>query len=251
MGGPIDARPREDQGAGSPRRSRSRASEDRRLPPRDERDGEPDAGPQARRGGRPAHRLQPPEHPGRRGRGPGQVSTASRSSPSRARTTRPTTATSTSRSTTGRRSPWTTAPTSSPSSTPTRRDLLAGHHRRDRGDDDRGHPPDAAWPADGVLRYPIIAVNDADTKHLFDNRYGTGQSTLDGILRATNVLLAGLELRRRRLRLVRQGAGHAGQGRRRPRHRHRGRSRPGPRGRDGRLRRHARWPRPPGSGTSS
>ena len=44
----------------------------------------------------------------------------------------------------------------------------------------------------GVLEYPIIAVNDADTKHLFDNRYGTGQSTIDGILRATNVLLAGL-----------------------------------------------------------
>jgi len=43
-----------------------------------------------------------------------------------------------------------------------------------------------------VLRYPIVAVNDAQTKHLFDNRYGTGQSTLDGILRATNVLLAGL-----------------------------------------------------------
>jgi adenosylhomocysteinase len=43
----------------------------------------------------------------------------------------------------------------------------------------------------GVLRYPIIAVNDAQTKHLFDNRYGTGQSTIDGILRATNALLAG------------------------------------------------------------
>ena len=42
-----------------------------------------------------------------------------------------------------------------------------------------------------VLQYPIIAVNDAKTKHLFDNRYGTGQSTIDGILRATNVLLAG------------------------------------------------------------
>lgn len=42
-----------------------------------------------------------------------------------------------------------------------------------------------------VLRYPIVAVNDARTKHLFDNRYGTGQSTVDGILRATNVLLAG------------------------------------------------------------
>src|SRR6266567_9966 len=43
----------------------------------------------------------------------------------------------------------------------------------------------------GVLRYPIIAINEADTKHLFDNRYGTGQSTIDGIVRATNVLLAG------------------------------------------------------------
>jgi adenosylhomocysteinase len=48
-----------------------------------------------------------------------------------------------------------------------------------------------AMAKDGVLRYPIIAVNDADTKHLFDNRYGTGQSTLDGIVRATNMLLAG------------------------------------------------------------
>jgi len=45
--------------------------------------------------------------------------------------------------------------------------------------------------ADGVLRYPIIAVNDAMTKHLFDNRYGTGQSTIDGIVRATNILMAG------------------------------------------------------------
>ncbi len=45
--------------------------------------------------------------------------------------------------------------------------------------------------AEGVLKYPIIAVNDADTKHFFDNRYGTGQSTLDGIIRATNLLIAG------------------------------------------------------------
>ena len=48
-----------------------------------------------------------------------------------------------------------------------------------------------AMAADGVLRYPIVAVNDATTKHFFDNRYGTGQSTVDGILRATNILLAG------------------------------------------------------------
>jgi len=42
-----------------------------------------------------------------------------------------------------------------------------------------------------VLAYPIVAVNDAMTKHFFDNRYGTGQSTLDGIVRATNLLIAG------------------------------------------------------------
>jgi len=48
-----------------------------------------------------------------------------------------------------------------------------------------------ALEAEGKLGFPVIAVNDADTKHLFDNRYGTGQSTIDGIVRATNVLLAG------------------------------------------------------------
>jgi adenosylhomocysteinase len=51
-----------------------------------------------------------------------------------------------------------------------------------------------AMQKDGVLPYPVIAVNDALTKHMFDNRYGTGQSTLDGIIRATNVLLAGSTL---------------------------------------------------------
>src|SRR5262249_51916028 len=48
-----------------------------------------------------------------------------------------------------------------------------------------------AMERDGVLQFPVIAVNDAQTKHFFDNRYGTGQSTLDGIIRATNILLAG------------------------------------------------------------
>jgi adenosylhomocysteinase len=48
-----------------------------------------------------------------------------------------------------------------------------------------------AMAADGALGYPIVAINESDTKHLFDNRYGTGQSTIDGIIRATNVLLAG------------------------------------------------------------
>ena len=51
-----------------------------------------------------------------------------------------------------------------------------------------------AMAEEGVLKYPIVAVNDAMTKHLFDNRYGTGQSTLDGIIRATNVLIAGLNV---------------------------------------------------------
>jgi len=59
--------------------------------------------------------------------------------------------------------------------------------------------------AQGKLRYPVIAVNDADTKHLFDNRYGTGQSTIDGILRATNRLLAGS-------RFVVSGYGWCGKG---------------------------------------
>src|ERR687892_2321457 len=59
--------------------------------------------------------------------------------------------------------------------------------------------------ADGALGFPIIAVNEAQTKHLFDNRYGTGQSTIDGIIRATNVLLAGR-------RFVVSGFGWVGRG---------------------------------------
>jgi len=47
---------------------------------------------------------------------------------------------------------------------------------------------------DGALKFPVISVNDADTKHMFDNRYGTGQSTIDGIIRATNLLLAGMRV---------------------------------------------------------
>ncbi len=62
-----------------------------------------------------------------------------------------------------------------------------------------------AMEVEGALRYPIVAVNDADTKHMFDNRYGTGQSTLDGIVRATNVLLAGKKL-------VVAGYGYCGKG---------------------------------------
>jgi adenosylhomocysteinase len=62
-----------------------------------------------------------------------------------------------------------------------------------------------AMEKDGALRFPIVAVNDADTKHMFDNRYGTGQSTLDGVIRATNVLLAGK-------RIVVAGYGYCGKG---------------------------------------
>ena len=96
-----------------------------------------------------------------------------------------------------------------------------------------------AMEAEGVLKFPIVAVNDADTKHLFDNRYGTGQSTIDGIIRATNILLAGSNVVRRRLRLVRPGRRHAGAGARRRRHRHRGRPACGARGGHGRLPGHA------------
>ncbi len=63
----------------------------------------------------------------------------------------------------------------------------------------------AAMAADGALGYPIIKVNDAKTKHYFDNRYGTGQSTLDGVIRATNRLLAGRTL-------VISGYGYCGRG---------------------------------------
>jgi len=62
-----------------------------------------------------------------------------------------------------------------------------------------------AMAASGVLKFPVIAVNDANTKHLFDNRYGTGQSTIDGVIRATDVLLAGK-------RVVIAGYGWCGRG---------------------------------------
>jgi adenosylhomocysteinase len=62
-----------------------------------------------------------------------------------------------------------------------------------------------AMENEGALKFPIVAVNDADTKHMFDNRYGTGQSTLDGVIRATNVLLAGK-------RIVVAGYGYCGKG---------------------------------------
>ena len=118
------------------------------------------------------------------------ATTTFRSSPSRARTTTPTTSTSWPPSTTSRRSPWTTAPTWSPCCTPSAQDVLEGVIGGTE-ETTTGVIRLRAMAKEGVLRIPIIAVNDADTKHLFDNRYGTGQSTIDGIIRATNFLLAG------------------------------------------------------------
>ena len=92
-----------------------------------------------------------------------------------------------------------------------------------------------ALEADGKLGFPVVAVNEARTKHLFDNRYGTGQSTLDGIIRATNVLLAGRVFVVAGLRLVRPRRRHAREGHGRARDRDRGRPDAGDRGRDGRL----------------
>src|SRR5581483_12323683 len=62
-----------------------------------------------------------------------------------------------------------------------------------------------AMARDGQLRFPVVAVNEALTKRMFDNRYGTGQSTLDGLLRATNILLAGRSI-------VIAGYGNCGRG---------------------------------------
>ncbi|MFN8506488.1 MAG: adenosylhomocysteinase [Dehalococcoidia bacterium] len=71
-----------------------------------------------------------------------------------------------------------------------RRDLLPGVHGGTE-ETTTGVIRLRAMAADGALAYPIVAINESDTKHLFDNRYGTGQSTMDGIIRATNVLIAG------------------------------------------------------------
>ena len=153
------------------------------------------------------------------------------------------------------------------------RDLLRAHRRRHRpqaADDDgrrrrrgRPHPRRAprgaratssaaprrprpassalrAMAADGALKYPIISVNDAKTKHLFDNRYGTGQSTLDGVIRATNRLLAGRTLVVSGYGWCGRGIAMRADGHGRQRHRARGRSAQGARGRHGRLPRHAR-----------
>ena len=92
-----------------------------------------------------------------------------------------------------------------------------------------------AMQAKGVLGYPVVSINDADTKHLFDNRYGTGQSAMDGIIRSTNVLIAGKTVGRLRVRAVRTRCRESIPWTRGKRHRDRDRSDEGSRGRDGRL----------------
>ena len=135
-------------------------------------------------------RVQPAVHPGRHRRrarrrvrrrrcSPGPASTRSLLPPHPRR-----------RWTSRRSSSSTTAATWSTSLHTDGAELLAGRHGRLRGDHHRA----SSGCADGrreALRFPMVAVNDTATKHMFDNRYGTGQSTLDGIMRATNTLLAG------------------------------------------------------------
>ena len=92
-----------------------------------------------------------------------------------------------------------------------------------------------AMEANGVLGYPSSAINDADTKHLFDNRYGTGQSAMDGIIRATNVLIAGRTVVVCGYGMCGRGVASRAKGHGGRRHRDRGRPDPGSRGCDGRI----------------
>ena len=96
-----------------------------------------------------------------------------------------------------------------------------------------------AMEVDGALKFPIVAVNDANTKHMFDNRYGTGQSTLDGIIRATNVLLAGKNIVVAGYGYCGKGVSSRADGHGRPGDRVRGRPAAGAGGHHGRLPRHA------------
>ena len=89
---------------------------------------------------------------------------------------------------TRRRSPWTTAPTWPRCSTP-----IGGTSKSSAPP--RRPPPESSasrrWRRTEPCAFPVVAVNDSATKHLFDNHYGTGQSAIDGIIRATNILMAG------------------------------------------------------------
>ena len=99
----------------------------------------------------------------------------------------------------------------------------AGRHRRRPRRRRPASSAHRAMESDGVLKFPIIAVNDADTKHFFDNRYGTGQSTIDGIIRATNILLAGKTVVVAGYGWCGKGIAMRARGMGAQRHRHRGR----------------------------
>ncbi len=175
---------------------------DQRMPARHRGDRQPDAHPGRRRRGRRPVLIEPALDAGRRGRLAGGALRRSRPTPSRARTASRTTATSPRRSTIA---PQVTMDDGA--------DLVNELHtaRRELLDEVVGGTEETttgvirlrAMANAGKLAYPVVAVNEALTKHLFDNRYGTGQSAIDGILRATNILFAGKDGRRRRLRLGR------------------------------------------------
>ncbi len=118
------------------------------------------------------------------------VSEGYRCSPSKARIRTRITSTSTRVWILSLTSPWTTVLTSWGQSTANGR-ILCKVSSEARKKTTTGVIRLKSMAAKGVLLFPVIAVNDSDTKHLFDNRYGTGQSTMDGILRATNRLMAG------------------------------------------------------------
>ena len=223
---------------------------DRGVPPRHHRDREPGAHPEGGRRRRRAVRVQPALHPGRRrcrarrrvrhlglrdqGRGQRHLLPAHRGG------RRPQAAHHD-----GRRR---------------RRDRRPAHARGASSSATSSPAPRRRRPAssgckalerDGALGFPVIAVNDADTKHMFDNRYGTGQWTIDGIIRATNMLLAGKHFRGRRLRLVRPGVAMRAKGHGRARDRDRGRPAEGAGGGDGRVPGDADGPARPRSATSS
>ena len=163
------------------------------------------------------------------------ASTASASSPSRARTTRPTTGTSTRRSSTGRTSPWTTARTWSAVHPQRAHGAAAG-----RASAAPRRPPPASsasarWPRDGVLGYPIVAVNDARHQAHLRQPLRHRPVDLDGIIRATNRLLAGSIFVVAGYGWCGRGVAHARQGHGRRRGGHRDRPAQGARGGDGRL----------------
>ena len=205
------------------------------LPARDRRDGQPDARAGGRRGARPrcARPTRCPRRTTWRRRWP---TTACRCTPRAARTSTPTPSTWARWRSGGREITLDDGA-----------DLLTllhalgapTVHGRRRGDHHRAAAP-APARGRGRLRCPVLAVNESRTERTFNDRYGTGQSALDGILRATNLLLAGPHARAARLRLHRQGDRPARPRRRRRRDRLRGRPAARARGAHGRLRGDAR-----------